>query len=153
MTLDTRENEAPIVAEPAHARPASAATSRPRWLDSGRIPSLDGLRAVAVILVLLAHACQTQGFPGGRTVVEILRNGGIGVVVFFVISGFLITTLMLREIDRTEKLSIKGFYIRRILRIVLPSLSYRSSGSPIRRGPTGSLPPHTRSTSCRAPTG
>lgn len=87
-------------------------------LSRGRIPSLDGLRAVAVAMVLLAHACQTHGFPGTPLTRRIFMHGAIGVEVFFVISGFLITTLMLREMDRTGGVSIKSFYVRRILRII-----------------------------------
>ena len=46
------------------------------------------------------------------------RCGFLGVQIFFVLSGFLITTLMLREIKRTGRLSLRGFYWRRLLRIV-----------------------------------
>jgi peptidoglycan/LPS O-acetylase OafA/YrhL len=85
---------------------------------------LDGLRAIAVALVVLAHACQTHGFPGGATVRGICVHGGIGVEVFFVISGFLITTLMLRERQRTGSVSIRGFYGRRALRILPAYLAF-----------------------------
>ncbi|MCY1142461.1 acyltransferase [Actinoplanes sp. Pm04-4] len=70
-------------------------------------PDIEGLRAVAVVLVVLFHA----GVPG-------LAGGYIGVDVFFVISGFLITSLMLREIRRTGRLSLIGFYARRARRIL-----------------------------------
>src|SRR5258708_7598708 len=93
----------------APAAPAPVDARGDGRLDRGRIPSLDGLRAVAVAMVLAAHACQTRGFPspGLR---PILEHGSIGVEIFFVISGFLITTLMLREIDRTGELDVKAFY-------------------------------------------
>lgn len=68
-------------------------------------PDVDGLRAIAVILVLLFHA--DLGFPGGF----------VGVDVFFVISGFLITGLILKENQR-GKFSLKAFWIRRIRRIL-----------------------------------
>ena len=68
-------------------------------------PDVDGLRAVAVILVLLFHA--DLGFSGGF----------IGVDVFFVISGFLITGLILKEQD-ADKFSLANFWVRRILRII-----------------------------------
>jgi peptidoglycan/LPS O-acetylase OafA/YrhL len=92
--------------------------AEPGWLDTGRIPGLDGLRAVAVGLVLLAHAHQTAGFPKSITLNWLGRIGPIGVEVFFVISGFLITTLIFRELDRTGKLDIRAFYWRRAVRIL-----------------------------------
>nr|WP_221380445.1 acyltransferase [Actinoplanes polyasparticus] len=70
-------------------------------------PDIEGLRAVAVVLVVLFHA----GVPG-------LAGGYIGVDVFFVVSGFLITSLMLREIRETGGLSLIGFYARRARRIL-----------------------------------
>jgi peptidoglycan/LPS O-acetylase OafA/YrhL len=91
--------------------------------DRGRIASLDGLRALAVMLVLGDHACHTYGFHYPR-LQGILENGSIGVEIFFVISGFLITNLMLREIDRTRQFSIKSFYYRRALRILPAYVTY-----------------------------
>lgn len=73
-------------------------------------PDIDGLRAVAVLSVVIFHA-----FP------EYLGGGFIGVDVFFVISGFLITSLILRE-QREERFSLRHFYARRIRRI-FPALS------------------------------
>jgi peptidoglycan/LPS O-acetylase OafA/YrhL len=87
-------------------------------MSHGRIPSLDGVRAIAVALVLLAHACQTHGFPATNFIRRVGMRGAIGVEVFFVISGFLITTLMLREMERTGAVKVKAFYTRRILRIL-----------------------------------
>lgn len=72
---------------------------------------LDGLRAVSVIAVIWQH---TSGNPGPA----IFSKGGMGVQFFFAISGFLITTLLLREKRRTGRISLKGFYIRRTLRIM-----------------------------------
>lgn len=72
---------------------------------SGRIPSLDGLRAVAVLLVIFNHLGVPHA-PEGR-----------GVLIFFVLSGFLITWTLLRESDRCGDVSIRDFYIRRGLRI------------------------------------
>jgi peptidoglycan/LPS O-acetylase OafA/YrhL len=71
----------------------------------GRIVSLDGLRALAVLLVILDHSL--FDFAGG----------GIGVSIFFVLSGFLITTLLLRERERNGNVSLKLFYSRRALRL------------------------------------
>jgi peptidoglycan/LPS O-acetylase OafA/YrhL len=73
-------------------------------------PALDGLRAVSVLLVLGLHASYGH-FPGGW----------LGVNVFFVLSGFLITSILLDEHARTGALSIKRFYYRRALRL-LPAL-------------------------------
>jgi peptidoglycan/LPS O-acetylase OafA/YrhL len=72
-----------------------------------RIVGLDGLRAFAVAAVILYHLLPTI-FPGGY----------IGVDVFFVISGFLITTLLLGEHRETAKIDLKAFYRRRIRRLV-----------------------------------
>jgi peptidoglycan/LPS O-acetylase OafA/YrhL len=69
-------------------------------------PEIEGLRAVAVLLVVFDHLA---GWPKG---------GFIGVDVFFVISGFLITGLLVKEHDRTGRISMKGFYQRRARRIL-----------------------------------
>ncbi|MEV4901997.1 acyltransferase family protein [Citricoccus sp. NPDC055426] len=70
-------------------------------------PDVQGLRAVAVGVVLIYHA----GVP-------FLPGGYIGVDVFFVISGFLITGLLLKELDQTGRISLSGFYARRARRIL-----------------------------------
>jgi peptidoglycan/LPS O-acetylase OafA/YrhL len=74
------------------------------------IPALDGMRGTALLIVLLAHTTP-QIFPGGN----------IGVDLFFVLSGFLITSILLREHDRTGSIGILAFYRRRALRL-LPAL-------------------------------
>ncbi|WP_158580664.1 acyltransferase family protein [Cellulomonas rhizosphaerae] len=70
-------------------------------------PDIEGLRAVAVGLVLVYHAGVRQ-LPGGF----------IGVDIFFVISGFLITGLLLREVESTGRLSLANFYARRAKRLL-----------------------------------
>lgn len=75
----------------------------------GYVPSLDGLRAIAIILVLFLHANFRLG-----------TNGGLGVAVFFALSGFLITTLLLEEFHKTSTISFKGFYVRRTMRLFPP---------------------------------
>lgn len=74
------------------------------------IPALDGLRAIAVALVLVGHG----GIPG-------VGGGFIGVDVFFVLSGFLITSLLLDELGRSGRIDLTGFWIRRARRL-LPAL-------------------------------
>jgi peptidoglycan/LPS O-acetylase OafA/YrhL len=115
---------APVPAGPApasqqEALPLEGADVRPKWLDRGRIPALDGLRAISIALVFLEHGGDATGYhaPGiMRRVVGTI--GTVGVDVFFAISGFLITLLLLRELHRTERISLKGFYVRRFLRLM-----------------------------------
>jgi len=71
---------------------------------SNSIPELDGLRGVAILLVMFYHA-------------QIFWGGFIGVDIFFVLSGFLITTLLVQEFDAFSKISLRNFYMRRILRL------------------------------------
>jgi peptidoglycan/LPS O-acetylase OafA/YrhL len=73
------------------------------------IQSLDGLRAVAVMLVFTGHAGLGQFVPGG-----------LGVTIFFFLSGYLITTLMRLEFEKTGRLSFSKFYLRRVYRIFPP---------------------------------
>ena len=75
-----------------------------------RILEIQGLRALAAILVLIYHA---KFVPGGF----------IGVDLFYVISGFLITGLILKELEATGKLDLKNFYQRRIKRL-LPTSAF-----------------------------
>ncbi len=81
-------------------------SSKIKLASLGYKPSLDGLRALAIILVVFSHA----NF-------KFFQNGGIGVSIFFTLSGFLITTLLLDEFDFKEKISLKSFYIRRSFRL------------------------------------
>ena len=78
-------------------------------LKQDRLPALDGLRAAAIALVMASHA--PAPFPAGRF------PGDLGVTLFFVLSGFLITRLLLREWDATGDLSLRAFLTRRVLRI------------------------------------
>lgn len=72
-------------------------------------PALDGLRAVAFGIVFLSHVSGLWMFPGG-----------FGVTVFFFLSGYLITTLLRLEHDRTGRIDYRAFYARRFLRILPP---------------------------------
>src|SRR5581483_11845566 len=72
-------------------------------------PALDGLRAICILLVIFNHThCRYPPFI----------YGWVGVDIFFVLSGFLITTLLLRERESYGNLSLKGFYTRRAFRIL-----------------------------------
>ncbi len=96
----------------------SLSDHRPAWLDRGRIPALDGLRAIAVFLVCLAHVEETKGFPRVPFLPTLSRFGGLGVDVFFVLSGFLITNLLYREREKFGRVSLQSFYLRRGFRII-----------------------------------
>lgn len=87
-----------------------------------RLPSLDGLRATSIALVLVDHFSRTRGFPVPVDVTEGWSEalGLLGVRVFFVISGFLITNLLLAELQRRGSIHLTRFYFRRTLRIFVP---------------------------------
>lgn len=76
---------------------------------AGAIASLDGIRALAVALVFFAHG----GLQG-------IVPGGLGVTIFFVLSGYLITTLMRREHQAGGNVRLGAFYLRRVLRLMPP---------------------------------
>ena len=85
-----------------------------------RFPQLDGLRGVAVLGVLWFHVPAIAGVHASfvfATLGQQLKSGFIGVDVFFALSGFLITRLLLRERDSTGGIAFKAFYLRRSLRI------------------------------------
>jgi peptidoglycan/LPS O-acetylase OafA/YrhL len=75
------------------------------------IPSLNGIRAISVLIVVLSHSELGKIVPGG-----------LGVTVFFFLSGYLITTLMLAERDRVGHIDILSFYARRVFRLIPPLL-------------------------------
>lgn len=76
------------------------------------IPSLDGIRAVAVLVVFIGHGFTAPG----------IWPGHVGVTIFFFLSGYLITTLLRREYERSGRISLGKFYLRRLLRITPPAL-------------------------------
>jgi peptidoglycan/LPS O-acetylase OafA/YrhL len=82
-----------------------------------RIPCLDGIRAISISLVLIAHLVGTTGFNVPATWEHYLDLGQLGVRVFFVISGYLITTLLLVEHRKYGSISLPQFYFRRTFRI------------------------------------
>ncbi len=80
-------------------------------------PGIDGLRGVSIIAVLLFHACATSSLTGW------FRGGNLGVSVFFTLSGFLITTLLVTEHERSGRIDLKRFWTRRIRRLAPASLT------------------------------
>lgn len=72
----------------------------------GNVPSLDGLRALSVIIVMASHLIDSRLIPGG-----------FGVLVFFVVSGFLITRLLFAEQRSSGTVSLSKFYLRRLIRL------------------------------------
>lgn len=95
-----------LVATQSRSVPSPATTTTQSRERSFR-PDVEGLRAIAVVLVLLEHAG-----------LSLVSGGFIGVDVFFVLSGFLITGLMLKEIETTGRISIVRFYARRARRLL-----------------------------------
>jgi len=93
--------------------------SKISWPLSGRIPYLDGLRAFSIATVVIGHSKPYIPFFQSRIapLADAVLDGRFGVRVFFVLSGFLITTLLFSEEDKTGRISITGFYERRIARI------------------------------------
>lgn len=83
--------------------------------NSGRIPTLDGLRAVAIAIVVADHA-HHEG--------KIALLGSMGVLLFFALSGYLITTRLLAEHAKTGTVSLRNFYLRRAFRILPPAVMY-----------------------------
>jgi peptidoglycan/LPS O-acetylase OafA/YrhL len=89
------------------ATDGSSTKADPEPPKGGFRPDVEGLRAVAVVAVLLYHA----GLP-------LARGGYVGVDVFFVISGFLITGLLLKELEQSGTVSLVRFYSRRAKRLL-----------------------------------
>ncbi len=90
--------------------PDRGARRKPLPAPGSGVPALNGIRGVAVALVVVGHG----GIPG-------VDGGFIGVDIFFVLSGFLITSLLLDELGRTGRIDLRGFWIRRARRL-LPAL-------------------------------
>ena len=86
------------------------------------IPSLNGMRAISIALVLLAHVAETHGAP--HYLSRLGHAGNLGVKIFFVISGFLITTLLLKEHAAAGRVNLRVFYFRRTLRIFPACYAY-----------------------------
>ena len=107
---DTSKSAADSIGTSSSLLPGEGIPDKPIRIQSSREqfrPDIEGMRAIAVGLVILFHAYH-KPFTGGF----------VGVDVFFVISGFLITSLLLKEQKRAGRISISGFYARRVRRIL-----------------------------------
>lgn len=98
-----------LTGRPAVAREAATVAAAPAPKQPFHIPSLDGIRALSFLIVLVSHAGYGNVIPGG-----------LGVTIFFFLSGYLITTLLRKEYSRHGRIDLRMFYIRRILRIFPP---------------------------------
>jgi peptidoglycan/LPS O-acetylase OafA/YrhL len=97
------------VPPPAPSRSRLGSGEHQAFLDTRYFASLDGLRCLSIVAVIWHHTA--GGLPG------YFHRGHLGVELFFAISGFLITTLLLREKAKYGRVSLPGFYLRRTLRI------------------------------------
>jgi peptidoglycan/LPS O-acetylase OafA/YrhL len=94
--------------------PSSEPPFAPSWLAHGQIPCVNGLRAISMVLLVLAHS----SLAPGSLPPFLVKVGEVGLEMVFVISGFLMTLLLKREWNRTQTISIRSFYMRRSLRII-----------------------------------
>lgn len=91
---------------------------------TSRLPGLDGLRAISIVLVILFHLWLGPDLPKWSWLTPIVCHGRYGVTIFFAISGFLITWLLLCEEQKHRQISIKQFYFRRAFRILPAAFFY-----------------------------
>lgn len=91
----------------------SRGSGRPAGQQGDRLPSLDGLRAISIFLVVIGHLAGTQNFLARSFLSPFGDVANLGVRFFFLISGFLITDLLLKESRDTGRVSLKNFYMRR----------------------------------------
>ncbi len=93
--------------------PGQSVVGRPSAVAAEYIPALDGLRAVAILLVVASHAGLDHVVPGA-----------FGVTLFFFVSGYLITRQLLGGLARQGRVDLPGFYARRVLRLAPAGLAY-----------------------------
>jgi peptidoglycan/LPS O-acetylase OafA/YrhL len=122
--MPTRNLNSRKTGHPERTSSSAAADAAPPAFGDGRIPSLDGLRAVSILLVMVFHVARTRHSPIPDAAYWYAAQGAVGVDMFFAISGFLITMLLLREHERTNTVSLRAFYQRRALRILPAFLAY-----------------------------
>jgi peptidoglycan/LPS O-acetylase OafA/YrhL len=117
--MERDETDAPTTS--IEEAPAPLPIDAPEAGDRIYFPELDGLRFVAFLMVFLFHGGLPESMVAqgiGRAAARALReNGGYGVQLFFILSGYLITSLLLREEARYGRIALRAFWIRRILRI------------------------------------
>jgi peptidoglycan/LPS O-acetylase OafA/YrhL len=90
---------------------------------SSRIPSIDGLRAISILMVVAGHWAELRFRPSMMSdVAGAFAN--LGVRIFFVISGYLITTLLLKEHANTSTIDLRDFYVRRAYRILPAAITF-----------------------------
>ena len=100
-------------------------TSGSETATTSKIPYLDGLRGYSILTVVVLHCTLSMHVPQWLIPAQLMfGNGQLGVNIFFAISGFLITTLLVRERDQTGTISLRGFYERRIARIFPAAYTY-----------------------------
>ena len=94
--------------------------------QSKTIPSLYGIRAISILLVVVSHCfLRTRGEGRAEKILLALAgNGTVGVSIFFVVSGFLITLLLLKERSHAGSVDLRDFYLRRVFRILPAFLIY-----------------------------
>lgn len=95
-----------MLRDPSHATDRGDGT---RPVSLSRIPGIDGLRGIAILIVMVSHGGLGRYVPGG-----------FGVTIFFFLSGYLITTLLRVEYGRRSRINLPAFYMRRALRILPP---------------------------------
>lgn len=110
-----------MIKEDSTSTVAGNKTAKPFNASSIHLPGLNGLRAIAAMSVVLGHVTMRVN-PGGAENFDFpyiihVPFGGYGVTLFFVISGFLITYLLIKEREISNHISVRKFYARRILRI------------------------------------
>lgn len=96
------------------AHPAESTSNQP---SDRRIPSLDGIRAVLVVVVFTAHLLGTRNFPLSRDSIPFEHWAYLAMRVFFIISGFLITGILISEVKRRGTVDLVRFYFKRTFRI------------------------------------
>lgn len=92
--------------------------------NRGYLATLDGWRAIAILAVIVDHGTAYMFEARFPKLFEATRMGANGVSLFFAISGFLICSRLLEEFDKTGRVSLAGFYVRRASRILPPAMTY-----------------------------
>lgn len=102
---------------------AEAAPTSTGAAASSRIPALDGLRGVAIALVIVSHLSGSLGYA--RELMAVAGPvGHLGVRIFLIMTGFLVTHLLLREWDRTGGINLRRFWTRRVFRLLPVALLF-----------------------------